>query len=90
LPRRKRPAPVGTGLGRDPVCGGSVFGRQHHLTGLQAHAVAAFNALQDFFGFFAALGHDLGELFKQGFGHATRAEARTLCIAFQLNDSINK
>jgi hypothetical protein len=36
---------------------------------LQAHAVATLNALQDFFSFFAAVGHDFGELFEQGFGH---------------------
>jgi hypothetical protein len=36
--------------------------------------VATLNALQDFFSFFAAVGHDFWELFEQGFGHGVVVE----------------
>ena len=58
-----------TALRGYPVEGRRVFGRQHYLAGLQRDAVTVLNPFQDFFGFFAAVGHDFGELFEQGFGH---------------------
>ena len=54
---------------RDPVLRRAVFRGKHHLAGLQRHAVAVFEAFQDFCSLFTATFDDLGELFEQGFGH---------------------
>ncbi|HRK79173.1 MAG TPA: hypothetical protein PLQ95_11590 [Thiobacillus sp.] len=54
---------------------GTVPGGQHDFARLQLHAVAAFNAFEDFLGLLPALGNDFGQLFEQGFGHGMRAVA---------------
>ena len=72
----------------NPVLRLGIARRQYHFAGLQADALAALDALQDFFGGLAALGHDVGQLLDEGFGHGVRNRAP--CVwPRRLNDLFN-